>query len=494
MYVVLCILMSIGMHVANAQSTSEGPAPGSNVTEITATTSSPEAQAIFKEALLAYDMGETRKAKNLFTKAIEKDPNMGIAYLLRAGTANSTKEWADDINQGRSKISGGSEWEKLYADYLYTDFTGNREEGLALAKKMSEMFPNAARAHANLGYAYMNNKQYDMAEAAFQKAIDKNAKWAGGYDGLSNIYMFSEKKDLTKAQQNALKAAELYPNRPGTHILLGDTYRAQNNFQKAADHYTKAIEFDGSGSEGYYKLGHAHLYLGNFEEARKNYKKGTELDERRSFGESMVATTYAYEGDTKKAMKELIKAADKYAKADGDKAMKSADEYNFLSSAATIAFHNGDAKTLKELMPRIAPLIKENLAAVGTAEARLFEQADLLNWEALLAIAEGNYTMARDKAEKMKVILDPLKDSRKLEGYHYLIGLADIKEKKFKDALDHLNQANMQSIYTKYLIARAHEGMGDKKMAQQYYAEVANYNFNNLENAMVRHEVRRKLK
>lgn len=493
MYGLSCILMFASLHMAVAQATSEGPMPG-RITEMTPTTSSPEAQAIFKEALLAYDMGETRKARNLFTKAIEKDPNMGLAYLLRSGTANSTKEWADDINMGRSKITSGSEWEKMYADFLYTDFTGNREEGLTLAKKMSETFPDAARAHANLGYAYMNNKQYDLAEAAFQNAIDKNPKWSGGYDGLSNIYMFSEKKDLAKAQQNALKAAELHPDRPGAHILLGDTYRAQSNLQKAADHYSKAISLDGTASEGYYKLGHAHVYLGNYDEARKNFKKAGDLDVRKSFGETMQATTYAYEGDSKKAMKELIKAADKYAKANGDKALNSADQLNFLSSAATIAVHNGDAKTLKELIPRIAPLSKENLAAVGTAEARLFEQADLLNWEALLAISEGNYAAAREKAEKMKAVLDPLKDSRKLEAYHYVVGLADLKEKKHKDAIDHLNQANMQSIYTKYLLAKAYDEMGDQKKAKDYYSEVANYNFNNIENAIVRQEVKRKLK
>ena len=391
-------------------------------------------------------------------------------------------------------MASASEWEKMYADYLHTDFTGNRDAGIKLAKKMAEKYPDAARAQTNLGYAYLNNKQYDLAEASFQNAIAKNPAWNGGYDGLSNIYMFSEKKDLTKAQQNALKVAELNPNRPGPHILLGDTYRAQNNFQKAADEYTKAISADANAVEGFYKLGHAHVYLGNFDEARKNFRKASGLDERRAFGEMMEATTYAYEGDSKKAMKELIKAADKYSKASGDKATNNAEQYNFLTSAATIAVHNGDVKTLKEIMPRIAPLSKENLAAVGTPEALLFEQADMLNWESLLAISEGNYSVAREKAEKMKQILDPLKDSRKLEGYHYVVGLADLKEKKHKEAIDHLNQANMQSIYTKYLLAKAYDGSGDKKKSQEYYNEVANYNFNNVDNAIVRYEVKRKLK
>jgi len=477
----------------NAQVLSEGPALA-RVTEFVPTTSSPEAQAIFKEALVAYDMGEQRKARSLFSKAIEKDPNMGLAYLLRSGTATSTKEWADDIKMGKSKMANASEWEKMYGDFLYTDFTGNREEGLMLAKKMAQTFPDAARAHAQLGNAYLNNKQYDLAEAAFQNAIAKNASWTGGYDGLANIYMFTERKDLAKAQQNAAKIAELSPDRPGSHILLGDTYRAQNNFQKAAEHYTKAISLDGKASEGYFKLGHAHVYLGKYDEARKNFKKASEYDSRRAFAEVLEATTHAYEGDSKKAMKELIKAADKYEKATGDKAMNNADQFNLLNSAAVIAVHNGDVKTLKELLPRIAPLAKENLAAVGTPEAKLFEQADALNWEGLMAMSEGNFAAAREKAEKMKVILDPLKDSRKLEGYHNLIGLTNLKEKKYQEAADHLSQADMQSIYTKYLLARAYEGLGDKKKAQEYYNEVSNYNFNNVENALVRYEVKGKMK
>ena len=77
-------------------------------------------------------------------------------------------------------------------------------------------------------------------------------------------------------------------------------------------------------------------------------------------------------------MRELVNSADKYAKASGNKTINIADQFTFLTSAATIAVHNGNVKTLKKLIPRITPLLKENLAAAGKAETQLFAQADFL--------------------------------------------------------------------------------------------------------------------
>jgi tetratricopeptide (TPR) repeat protein len=490
LFVVLVIAPS---KIMLAQVTPEaGPMPAKKM-DLTPTTNSAEARQLFNEALAATDLNETRKARMLYSKAIEKDPDLGIAYLLRAGTANSTKEYVDDINMGKSKTTNASEWEKLYGDYLSTNFTGDREKQISIAKEMVEKFPSA-RSYAELGSAYNGNKEFDKAIEAFKKAVELDPAWVGGVGALTNIYMFGERKDLAKAQDNATRLVALAPNSPGAHITLGDAYRAQNQIQKAAGEYQKAIALAPASAEAYYKLGHANLYLGKMEEARKNFKMAGEKDERKTFSEMLAASTYAYEGNSKQTLKHLLDAADMRDKqTSGDMGSLHSEQLEFLNAAATVAVHNGDAATLKTIIPRIAPLSKETMSIVGTPEAMLYHEADMLRWEALLAITEGNYASAMDKIYRMKSVLDPLKDNRKLEGYYYTLGYLKLKQKNYKEAAENLKMADPLSIYNTYLLAKAYEGMGDKMNAQKYYTEVSNYNFNNLDNALIRAEVKKKL-
>jgi tetratricopeptide (TPR) repeat protein len=466
-----------------------GPLPAQG-TDLVASTSSAEAKELFNKALAASDLNENRKARKLYSQAIEKDPELGIAYLFRAGTANSMTEYVEDIKMGKSKIGNASEWEKMYADYLYTNFTGDREKQLSIAKSMTEKFPSG-RSYVDLGNAYSGNKEYDKAEEAYKKAMQLNPGWVGGANALTGLYLFGEKKDFAKGAENAARVVALAPNSPGAHINLGDAYRAQNNLQKAAEEYQKAIALDPGAAAAYFKLGHANLFQGKIEEARSNFKAAGERDDRKFFSELLQSYTYGYGGDSKKMMKSLLDAADKR---NGKMGTDMSEELQLLNAAATIAVHNGDVATLKMLIPRITPLSKEVMTSVGTPEAMLFHESDVLRWESLLDIMQGDYAGAMEKSDRMKTVLNPLKDSRKFEGYHYTLGFMKLKQKQYKEAVDHLKMADPLSVYNNYLLAKAYEGMGDKANATKYYKEVGSNNFNSLDNALVRSEVKQKLK
>lgn len=93
----------------------------------------------------------------------------------------------------------------------------------------------------------------------------------------------------------------------------------------------------------------------------------------------------------------------------------------------------------------------------------------------------------------MKTTLDPIKDDRKLENYHAMLGMIAMKEKKRADAVMHFEQLYLNSIYNKYWLAKANEAAGNKDEATAIYKEVAAYNFNDIGNAMVRNEEKTKL-
>lgn len=489
----LTLPLFVCLFSCNESTSTKEKTVSTKITELPVTAKSTEAIASFQQGITELDLGDVKNARMSFTKAIEQDPGMGIAYLYRANTSTSSKEFADDIKAGKLKVDSASNWEKLYADYLSTNLSGDRTKGIEVLQKMATAYPDAARAQTELGNGYAGNNQFDKARELYQKAIQLNPTWVGGYSALANSYIFNEPKDLKKAEENSVKVVELAPKSAGAQITLGDCYRAQNDFAKAKAAYAKAVELNPTSPVAYYKEGHANTYLGNYDEARKNYADAGKNDVTKSGSILNTAYSYLYQNNTAAALSGLMDAAMKIDSSATDKAKAANEKYSYLTTCASVAVHNGDAATLKKLMPMILPLSEQLTNDLGTPEAKIFIQADKLNWETMLAYSEGRYDEAIAKAEAMKSVLDPIKDDRKLEGYHYNMGLVSMKQKKYAEAVSHFEKSDPNNIYNKYWLAKANEAAGNKEKATSLYKEVAAYNFNDVGNALVRSEVKKKL-
>ena len=449
--------------------------------------------AAFETGLAASDLGDVSKARKSFTRAIELDSSFGAAYLMRVNTATTAKEYADDIAAGRAHVDSTSGWAKMYGEYLSTNLTGDRNKGITILEKIASDYPKAARAQVDLGFAYAGNNQLDKARICFRKAAEINPKSTAAYSAMVNDYLFNDPKDLKKAEASAIKLVEMAPASAGAQVILGDCYRAQNDFAKAKEAYTKAISLDSSAAEAYYKAGHANTYLGKLDEARKNYTDAGQRDISKSYSILNIAYTYLYGNDPKTAVKVLMDGAAKLGAVNSSTSKLASEKNNCLTTAANIAEHYNDATQLKQLVPAIMPLSSQFYRDLGTAEGKIFEQAENLGWQTRIAIAEGNLDEAKAKAAEMKAAVAPLNDSRKEEDYYYLIGVIALKEKKYADAIANLEKGDRNRIYIKYLLAKANEAAGNKDKAAALYKEVASYNFNDVGNALVRNEVAKKV-
>ncbi len=487
----MAVCMVSSFILPGCNNSSEKKADG-KVTDIPANTKSKDALASFQQGLLSYDLGDNKKARAAFSKTIEQDPKFGIAYLYRANLANSPKEFADDANAGKANLDSASDWEKMYGDYQVAGLSGDRNKQVEILQKLAAAYPDAARAQVELGNAYSGNNQFDKSRACYQKATELDAKWVGGYGGLANSYLFNDPKDLKKAEENAMKVVDMAPTSAGAEILVGDCYRAENDFQKAKDAYAKAVTLDPDSPDGYAKEGNANTYLGNIEEARKNFLDGSTHDENNKLG-YLVTTAFTYlyaNNDYKTAMKTLMDGA---AKVDSASKNGASQKNNFLATCGAIAFHYNDAAMLKQMAPMLQSLSEKLNNDLGTPEGKIFAKADAMNWQVMIDITDGKLDDAKAKVEEMKSALDPIKDDRKLEGYHYLMGMISMKQKKYADAVTHFEKADLTQIYNKYWLAMANEAAGNKDKATALYKEVAAYNFNDVGNALVRGEVKKKL-
>lgn len=455
------------------------------------TTSSNEAKSSFSQGMQFIDLGEGKKAREAFQKALQQDPKLAIAYIYIASLAPTPQEFASNLSKAKENLANASEWEKLFYDYTESFLTNDLDKRLKTAQTMVAKFPDMARSHELLGETYAASKDYARARQNYEKAIAVEPSWPGGYSALAISYLFENPRDFKMAEKNAAKLTQLAPNSAGAQILLGDTYRAQNELQKARDAYAKAVQLDPDSPEALYKRGHAYTFLGDYEKARADYQQAGSLDVVPTFALESIAYTYLYQGEPAKALQVLMDEADKInQQVDASKA--TAAKFELLTSAAMIAFHMNDGQKLQSIVDKMEPLSDEIGNSMGAEEARINQKSTMLLWKGIEKTMNKDFMNAMAKAEEMKTTLEPIQNPRKLEDYEALMGYINYQQKKYKDAITHFEKSDMLNMYNKYWLAKAYEAAGKKEKAMAIYKEIANYNFNNIGYALIRNEVSKK--
>ncbi len=484
------VLLAIWTVACNQSSTP----PTLKAPDISVTTSSEEARAAFQTGLEYLDLGANDKARQAFTEAIQKDPAFSMAYLFRSNTSASGKDYAADIESAKKYIGGAGDMEKQMLAYEQTFIDNNWDQRLAICQKLVQDYPDIARFQNMLGNTFQEGNQSDKARVCYQKVIELAPNWTGGYLSGMNNYIYIDPKDFKKAETFGLKVVELAPNSPSAHVALGDCYRAQNDLQKALGAYTKAIELAPTDATAVIKKGHINTFLGNMEDARKDYIQAGKFDSAFQIRTLMWETyTWLYAGEHQKGLDKLIEIANNPAAFGVSDAQLPNLKASCLDDAYTVAFHLGQTATMQTLLPLVTSAMTEEFEALHAPEYKPVVEADHLRREALAAAQTGAFDVATNKLEEMKTKLEPVKDPRKLQSYNFAAGYLNLKQKKYKEAIGLLQQANQDQVYTRYLLATAYELAGEKETAMDMYRKIADYNFNSVGYALIRSEVKKKL-
>jgi tetratricopeptide (TPR) repeat protein len=132
--------------------------------------------------------------------------------------------------------------------------------------------PDEAAIDFKLAIEHMNNKNQDLAEAAFLKMIQDYPMLAGPYANLGVIY--SQNKEWNKAQEMLKKSSD--KNNKNIKVLnqLGYVYRQKGDFKNAEIQYLKAIELAPKDGAGYLNVGILYdMYMGHFVKASQFYQQ-----------------------------------------------------------------------------------------------------------------------------------------------------------------------------------------------------------------------------
>ncbi len=169
--------------------------------------SNTQVQPFIDIGLIQLDLNNLEEAQTQFEKALKISPDLPELYYYLAKVYE--KKYQNDIaiEYYKKAIEKKPDYKKAHEDVV--KLLDTLEKQLKNEIKMDPSFPDT---YMQLGYVYMQKKNYPEAEKVLKKAISLNAKNPICYDYLGILYY--KNGDMKKAYKNIEKAFQLDPDNP----------------------------------------------------------------------------------------------------------------------------------------------------------------------------------------------------------------------------------------------------------------------------------------
>ena len=464
------------------------PAQTGPVMEIPMSTSSAEAESHFLMGLYELDLGKPSKALPHFKSASNADPDFALASLGIAYASGSPEETASHLEAARMKSGNASEAEQAWISAAVKGFNNDLEGQLTDLNRLTELVPNSPRAWLQLARCQKAMGRHEDSRRAGTKALDVSPDFVPAIMKMGESYLFDEPRDFAIAETYMEKILELEPDEYRSHDLLGDVYRAQGNMTKAGTTYTRAVELSPDDGMALHQRGHVGSFLGNFDAARADYQAAVDLSDPANVVEFAIgkALVAVWEGNPAQAVSELEELV--VALGTMDIAEPRSSQIWVLSIIVRIAAHYRLEDSGQKAVQVSESILTQQADEIGSEEFRRGKMAQLAYFEGMLAARMGNYEVANTRAQEIMGHLEDDTNPRKNEPAHEIIGMVNLLQGNYQEAIEHYQVITPDYVYARYHLALAHEGAGHTEVARAMFEEAANYNFNDAGFCLIRND------
>lgn len=189
-------------------------------------------------------------------------------------TAQTPAQAAAEAKKQQEKIE---KIKTTFAEGAQATNAGKYDEAIAKFNAVLVEFPACVDCYINLGTVYSRQQDWVKAEEAYKSALAANANSVEAYNGLANVY--SAQKKFKEAQEMAAEAAKRASAAGGAGggnatALYNASVMAwnANDFAKANELLTQAIQADPNHAEAHFMLGRVLINLGKLGEAATEFE------------------------------------------------------------------------------------------------------------------------------------------------------------------------------------------------------------------------------
>lgn len=409
------------------------------------------------------------EALKYFSNAIKDDPDFALAYLYRANTQPTAKEFLADLKKAVSLSDKVSEAEQLQISGLEAGINSNSVKQKEDYEKLVSLYPKNARALTLLGGYYYGQQDYKKALEEYKKAAEADSKYSPVFNMLG--YCNMQLMDYKAAEKAFQKYIQLIPDEPNPYDSYAELLLKEGKYDESIDNYKKAMSLEPHFISSILGVAANKMYKGDYNSSREELKKL--YDNARNNGEKRTAlrrtaVTYIDEGKPEMALDEIKKAYD-IAKEDNDKYAMGYESGNM----GTIQL---EMNKCKEALDSFQKSLQEFENSSLTQEIKDNIKLGMLYNESNVAIHQKDFETASEKAEEYMNGVKASDNPNQIRGAHELYAMIHLAQMKADDCLKKLALANNENPYNLYRMAVAYQMKGDKEKAKEYCKKVINLN------------------
>lgn len=437
--------------------------------KIPVTTESSEAKKEFALGQSLADKLLIQDSIQHFDKALALDPNFALAELNRANTSPTAKEFFEHLKKAVALAEKASPGERLLILATEAGANGNPTKQKEYLDQLVADYPNDERAQFNLGGYHFGQQEFSQAIEHYKKATELNPNFSNAFNLLG--YAYRQNEDYASAEEAFKKYIVLIPKDPNPYDSYAELLLKMGRFDESIRQYQKALAVEPNFINSHQGIAANLMYQGKAElaaaELQKITTKARSDAERRTalFGRSVV---YADSGDMAKALAEV------------DQQYQLGEKTNDVPAMA------GDLQLKGNILLEIG---KYAGAAESFAQAlKLTEASNLsdqiknntrrFNHYNRTRVALGQKDMATAKAEAQEFwkLAEASRNPAQIKLAHELTGIVALQAKDLDQAIDQLQQANLQNPYNLYRLCVAYGDKGDRAKAGEFCRKAASVN------------------
>lgn len=144
-------------------------------------------------------------------------------------------------------------------------------EAIEAAKKALSLKKNQPEYHRLLGQLYAFKGDFKTAEPYLRRALQLEPSDPEAHYSMAKLYLSRSPRpqDVEKAAREARQAAQLAPEMPPIHVILGEVAVRQGKMDEAVQHLQRALSLDPENDAATFKLAEVYRRTGKMEQARQ---------------------------------------------------------------------------------------------------------------------------------------------------------------------------------------------------------------------------------
>jgi len=444
-------------------------------TNLPITTSSAKARELYEKGMVDYENLYLERCNDEWRAAVKEDPNLAVAWAWIAFNSGNPDEVSAAREKAKALAPKLTPGEQLMIAWIVkvqeNDFIG----GITAMNDMLEMYPHDKHLLYLAGNWLMGENGNDQAQRFFERALALDKNFPAALNDLA--YVDARNREFSKAFAAMDRYVVLLPKEPNPQDSYGELLRMAGNFEGSLQHYRAALKIDPDFITSQLGLGDTYALMGNQEQARIEYDKAIRFahNEADRLTYSMQkAMTYVRDGNFVEADQEFLEIAQNaHGKAQG---LQEAQSYRHLAEYQTDA--NVAFKDLK-----LAEEALHHQATISPSD-RDEELSRILRNRVVFAANSGNHALADKSLEELEALANGSRNRVIQSSYQGAAGTLLMAQKKYEDAISHLEEDQDNPFTLQLLVQAYYETMRTDKL-HEVEAKLRGTNVPTMEQALV---------